>query len=93
MPILDIDMFDEDPKVGDKVKVMGKVKSIDEETGEVDISYDDVKIVDEKKRKKRRNRDNDNDDDDDVEIFVDDQTYPQDQSLDTALMRAFPNTQ
>lgn len=94
MPTIDIDLFDEDPKVGDKVKVTGKVKSIDEETGEVDISYDDVKIVDEKKRKKRRNRDNDDDDfDDDVEIVVDSQNYPQDQSLDSALMRAFPNTQ
>lgn len=91
MPILDIDMFDEDPNVGDKVRVTGKVKSIDEETGEVDISYDDVKIVDEKKRKKRR--DNDDDMDDDVEIVVDSQNFPQDQSLDTALMRAFPNTQ
>lgn len=93
MPILDIDMFDEDPNVGDKVRVTGKVKSIDEETGEVDISYDDVKIVDEKKRKKRRDRDNDDDFDDDVEIVVDTQSYPQDQSLDSALARSFPNTQ
>lgn len=91
MPILDIDLFDEDPNVGDKVRVTGKVKSIDEETGEVDISYDDVKIVDEKKRK--RNRRDDDDMDDDVEIVVDSQNFPQDQSLDTALMRAFPNTQ
>lgn len=92
MPILDIDMFDEDPNVGDKVRVTGKVKSIDEETGEVDISYDDVKIVDEKKRKRNR-RDRDDDMDDDVEIVVDSQTYPQSQSLDSALARSFPNTQ
>lgn len=93
MPILDIDMFDEDPKVGDKVRVTGKVNSIDEETGEVDISYDDVKIVDEKKRKKRRDRDSDDDMDDDVEITVETERFPEDQSLDSALARAFPNTQ
>lgn len=92
MPTIDIDMFDEDPNVGDKVRVTGKVKSIDEETGEVDISYDDVKIVDEKKRKRNR-RDRDDDMDDDVEIVVDTQNYPQDQSLDSALARSFPNTQ
>lgn len=90
MPILDIDMFDEDPKVGDKVRVTGKVNSIDEETGEVDISYDDVKIVDEKKRKRNRR---DDDMDDDVEITVEAETFPEDQSLDSALARAFPNTQ
>lgn len=92
MPRLDIDMFDEDPKVGDKVKVTGKVESIDEDSGEVEVSYDDVKIVDEKKRKKRRDRDDDDIIYDD-EVVVSTQMEPNDQSLDTALARAFPNTQ
>lgn len=92
MPILDIDMFDEDPKVGDKVKVLGKVESIDEETGEVDVSYDDVKIVDDKKRKKRRDRDDD-DEFIDERVIVEPQMQPNDQSLDAALARSFPNTQ
>lgn len=88
MPRLDIDMFDDSPKVGDKVKVLGKVKSIDEDSGEVEVTYDDVSIV----KKTRKNRDND-DDSDDVEITMDRQVYPEDQSLDAALGRAFPNTQ
>ncbi len=36
MPKIDIDMFEESPKVGDKVKVIGKINYIDEESGEVD---------------------------------------------------------
>lgn len=89
MPILDIDMFDENPKVGDKVKVLGKVKSIDEDTGEVDVSYDDVKIL-----KKKRNRDSDSDeDDDDEEMVMRPEMFPESQNLDSALGRAFPNTQ
>lgn len=93
MPKIDIDEFDETPKVGDKVKVMGKVDSIDEDTGEVEVTYDDVKIVDKKKRKKRRS-DNDDDDDDDV-VYVQDETMmaPESQSLDNALAQAFPRTQ
>lgn len=94
MPTLDIDMFDDRPKVGDKIKVMGKVNSIDSDTGEVDVSYDDVSIV--KKNRKKRNRDNDDDDDDnddDVNIVYDPQMDPNTQSLDAALGQAFPNTQ
>lgn len=90
MPRIDIDMFDESPKVGDKVKVMGKVKSINEDTGEVEVSYDDVSIV---KKHKKRDRDDNNDNDDDVEITMDEQVYPESQTLDSALGRAFPNTQ
>lgn len=88
MPKLDIDMFDETPNVGDKVKVLGKIKSIDEESGEVEVSYDDVSIVTE--RKKSKNSQNDK--------YV--ETNPPDessmstsQSLDSALSKAFPNTQ
>jgi len=88
VPTLDIDMFDDSPKVGDKIKVTGKVKSIDEETGEVDVSYDDVTIL-----KKNRNRsDNDDNDEDEVDA-MNHQIYPESQSLDAALGRAFPNTQ
>lgn len=91
MPKLDIDEFDETPKVGDKVKVMGKVESIDEDSGQVEVSYDDVSIV--KKRKKNR-RDNDEDDDFEEVVVTEEQTMePNSQSLDAALARAFPNTQ
>lgn len=95
MPTIDIDLFDDEPKVGDKVRVKGKVESIDEDTGKVEISYDDVDIVGkEKKRKKRRSRDNDNDFDDDVDIiYTQDQMNPNTQTLDQALGQAFPNTQ
>jgi len=93
VPKLDIDMFDETPKVGDKVKVMGKIKNIDEDSGEVEVSYDDVSIV--RKNKKRNNRYNNDDDnnDDDIVFTKDQQMMPEDQSLDAALGRAFPNTQ
>lgn len=93
MPTLDIDQFDETPRVGDKIKVTGKVKSIDEDTGEVDVTYDDVSIVD-KKRKKRRNRDNDDDDDvDEVVMFQGEEAPPNSQSLDMALAQAFPRSE
>lgn len=90
MPTLEIDMFDDAPKVGDKIKVMGKVESIDEDTGEVDVSYDDVKIV--KKSKKRRDND---DDDEDVVVTesMDQEMMPQSQSLDGALNSYFTRTE
>lgn len=92
MPNLDLDMFDDAPKVGDKVKVMGKVESIDEDTGEVEVSYDDVDIVGkEKKRKKRRSYSRDDDMDD--EVVVDVEMMPNTQTLDQALSQSFPNTQ
>lgn len=95
MPTLEIDMFDNEPKVGDKIKVMGKVRSIDEDNGEVEVSYDDVIIV-KKNRKKRRDNDNDDDDDDDDVVFVESTEEPgmsNSQSLDAALAQAFPQTQ
>lgn len=85
MPRISIDMFDESPKVGDKVKVMGKVKSINEDTGEVEVSYDDVSVV---KNKKRDDNDDNNDD-----VIMEEEVYPETQTLDSALGRAFPNTQ
>lgn len=94
MPKIDIDDFDEAPRIGDKVKVTGKVKSIDEDSGMVDVSYDEVKIVDEKKRKKRKDRD---DDDFEDEIVYEQTTTNMDgsnsESLDAALARSFPPTQ
>lgn len=88
MPEIDIDMFDDEPKVGDRVKVVGKVKSIDDD-GMVEISYDDVSIV-RKKRKKRRD-----DDDDDFEVVevMSNSDMSNSQSLDQALAKAFPQTQ
>lgn len=92
MPKLDIDMFETEPKVGNKVKVLGKVKSIDEDTGEVEVSYDKVTIV---KRSKDR-KDNDNDDNDDEVIVTDTmetETEPNQMNLDQALARNFGYTQ
>lgn len=91
MPTLEIDMFDDAPKVGDKIKVLGKVESIDEDTGEVEVTYDDAKIV--KKSKKRR--DNDDDDDDDVVVreSLDPEMMPQSQSVDGALNSYFQRTE
>lgn len=96
MPRLDIDMFDDAPKIGDKVKVLGKVESIDEDSGEVEITYDKASIVKKKKKSSRRNNDDDDDDDDDdVDIVYTNEQMPppESQSLDSALARAFPNTQ
>ena len=86
MPTINLDEFDDAPDIGDKVIVKGKVLSIDEDTGEVEISYDSVKIRNEK-RKKRKNRDNDDDDDDDDDVEV---VYRDDMSVDEALARSFP---
>lgn len=58
MPRIDIDKFDKEPSVGDKVKVVGKVKEI--EDGMVEISYDEVTIVN-KKDKDRDESDNSDD--------------------------------
>lgn len=90
MPRIDIDMFDESPKVGDNVKVMGKVKSINEDTGEVEVSYDDVSVVNKKKKRDNNNDENDYNDD---QIVLDTEMNPESQTLDSALGRAFPNTQ
>lgn len=91
MPTLDIDQFDEAPNVGDKVRVTGKVKSIDEDSGEVEVTYDDVKIVDEKKRKKRRDYNTEDELDETVEVST--EMQPNTQTLDQALAQSFPNTQ
>lgn len=89
MPTLDIDQFDDAPRVGDKVEVTGKVKSINEDDGKVEISYDDVKIVKENKKRKKRSDNNPYDD----EVVLEPEMMPQSQSLDEALGQAFPNTQ
>lgn len=89
MPTLDIDQFDDAPRVGDKVEVTGKVKSINEDDGKVEISYDDVKIVKEHKKRKKRSDNNPYDD----EVVLEPEMMPQSQSLDEALGQAFPNTQ
>lgn len=82
MPTIPLDDFDEAPDIGDKVTVKGKVISIDEESEEVEVSYDSVKVGDKKQRKKRR--DNDDDDDDDTVFIRDDVT------VDEAMARSFP---
>ena len=81
-------MFDDQPKVGDMIKVMGKVKSIDEDNGEVDVSYDDVSIV--KNMKKSRDSEEGEEGEDEM---MEDSTMSNSQSLDDALSKAFPQTQ
>jgi hypothetical protein len=88
MPKLNIDEFDETPHIGDKVKVVGKIKSIDEDSGEVEVSYDSVTIVNKNKKDK-----SDNNDESDYSDNLDNEEMPESQSLDAALSRAFPNTQ
>lgn len=83
MPLIPLDEFDDAPDIGDRVIVKGKVISIDEETDEVEISYDSVKIRNKKKRKNRDNDDDDDDDDDDVDVI-----YRDDMSVDQALSQA-----
>lgn len=87
MPRLDIDMFDKAPKVGDKIKVLGKVDSINEDSGEVEVTYDDVSIV-----KKSSKKSDDNDSSDDT-VTVDMESNPNTQSLDYALSQSFDSTQ
>lgn len=82
-------MFDETPKVGDKIRVTGKVKEINDDTGEVEVTYDDVNIV----KKKRKSRNNDDDDNDTDMENMPAETMPEFQTYDQALSRAFPNTQ
>lgn len=84
MPRLNIDEFNEEPSVGDKVKVVGKVKSI--EDGMVEISYDKVTIMD---KKRRKNRDNDDDDDDDFVEVSEETTVTDGMNADEALNRYF----
>lgn len=45
MPKLNIEDFETPPQVGQTVRVEGKVKSIDEDSGEVDVSYDKIEIT------------------------------------------------
>lgn len=78
-------MFDDAPNVGDKIKVIGKVKSIDEDNGEVDVSYDDVSIV----KNMKENMDSEDGEDE----MMEDSTMSNSQSLDEALSKAFPQTQ
>lgn len=92
MPTLDIDMFETEPKVGNKVRVLGKVKSIDEDSGEVEVTYDKVTIV--KRRKDRKDNDNDDDDDDIiVRDTMETETEPNQMNLDQALANQFGYTQ
>lgn len=92
MPTIDIDKFDETPKVGDKIKVEGRVQSIDEDDGTVEVTYGDVSIM--QKRKKRRNRDDDDDDDFTDEVVLQETMMPpESQSLDQALAQTFGNNQ
>lgn len=81
MPTLNVDQFDTPPHVGDHVKVLGKVKSINDQTGEVDVSYDTVTIVNAPKNKKASNNNYNNPDN---TVPMDQQMQPNTQSLDQA---------
>lgn len=93
MPTLDLDMFDDAPKVGDKIKVTGKVKSIDEDSGDVEVSYDDVNIVDKDDKPKKRKKRRDGRDYFEDEVVVREEVMPQSQTLDESLAQTFQYTQ
>lgn len=59
MPKLNIDDFSETPKIGDTVNVTGKVKSIDENSGEVEVSYDEITLSNKTKTSETENTSND----------------------------------
>lgn len=81
MPTIPLEEFDNPPDIGDKVTVKGKVERIDEETDEVQISYDSVEVndKDDKKKKKRKSRR-----DDDGPDYI---------TVDEALSESFPPPQ
>ena len=89
MPTLNIDQFDTEPKVGDKVRVEGKVKSINTDTGEVDVSYDNVDIVN--KRKKSSSNSDSTDNIDNTDKMTTDNNPGM--NLDQALQNSFGYTQ
>lgn len=78
MPTLNVSDFDHAPKVGDAITVDGKVKSINEDTGEVDVSYDKISFVNKKESTKNA---------------MPNETMPNSNSLDQALSQAFDKTQ
>lgn len=78
MPKLNIEMFETPPKEGDKVKVIGVVKSIDPESGDVEVSYDEVSKVENVEG---------------TEEVESEEYDSSDDSLDGALEKAFPKTQ
>jgi hypothetical protein len=80
MPTLNIDQFDEPPKIGDQVTVTGKVNSIDQNSGDVDVSYDSVSLG---------GQNNQSPDNEQTETENPDEP----ENLDSALSKAFPNTQ
>lgn len=93
MPNLDIDMFDEAPKIGDKVQVTGKIKSIDESSGQVEVSYDNVSILTNRKKTKNTHNDHYVETNPPDETMQNSQMMPNSQTLDQALSQSFPNTQ
>lgn len=83
MPNLTIDQFDTPPSVGDKIKVLGTVKSINKDTGDVEATYEDVAILSGKNSDKNSG----------PQDMNQDTMGSNSQSLDQALSQAFPNTQ
>lgn len=90
MPNLNIDQFDSPPSEGDKIKVIGVIKSIDHQTGDVEASYDKVTVIG--KGKPSDNTDNtDNTDNNSSDNSNQDQNSYQ--TSDEALNQAFNKTQ
>jgi len=79
MPKLNIDQFDTEPSVGQKVRVEGEVKSIDQDTGEVEVSYDKVETIDRSESSEENSESSDN--------------SVQGVNLDDALKKSFNYTQ
>lgn len=83
MPNLTIDQFDTPPSVGDKIKVLGTVKSINKDTGDVEATYDDVAILTGKN----------SDQNSGPQDMNQDMNGDNSQTLDQALNQAFNKTQ
>lgn len=85
MPKLNVEMFDEAPSKGDEVTIKGKVLSIDQDSGDVEVSYDVVTS----KTKEEEGEDRE----EVMEEKGEEASYKAPESLDEALGKAFQKTQ
>lgn len=86
MPTLSLEEFANPPKIGDKITVTGKVESINEESNEVEVSYDTIKVNNKKSSEMKKEKDSDSDDEEETETST--ETI---ETVDEAMAREFPN--
>ena len=60
MPRLSLEEFANPPKIGDTITVTGKVEGINEESNEVEVSYDSIKVNDKKSSEMEKGESEDN---------------------------------